>query len=275
VIAASAQRPGPTLSGEAMTDGAQAEDGAAADDDLGEQMHVHRPRPLHGWREFLREYAIIVLGVLTALALEQAVEWAHLHERVGQARERLVSEIQHQYLVDEEYLAVQPCLERQLNRIEQAVLNSGATLSPLPANADARAHRLSLVYSAPSRSWTDSAWQGAIAEGLTSRFSPTERRLLPIHYAQMGSMRVLAQQEDTAVGQLLALSKPLPMDGRTKADYVGIIEQERLRSGKMAVFARQMNRDIATLGYTPDMASRRAWLGASGTVALCRSIPAG
>jgi hypothetical protein len=186
---------------------------------------------------------------------------------------RLVGEVRHQYLVDEEFLAVQPCQERQLDRIEQAVLSSGATLSPLPINTDARAH-LSFVYRAPSRSWTDSAWQSAIAEGLTSRFSPTERRMLPVHYSQMGRMRILAEQEVTAVGQLLALGKPLPMDGRVKADYVGVIEQERYRSEGMAVLARDMNRDIATLGYAPDMASRAAWLGASGTAKLCRSTKA-
>jgi hypothetical protein len=206
----------------------------------GDGMEVHKPKLWRGWREFLREYAIIVLGVLTALTAEQTVEGVHLHERVGQARERLVGEVQHQYLVDEEFLAVQPCLERQLDRIEQAVLNSGATLSPLPINADARAH-ISFVYRAPSRSWTDSAWQSTIAEGLTSRFSPTERRMLPVHYSQMGRMRVLAEQEVTAAGQLLALSKPLPMDGRIKVDYVGIIEQERQRSEGMAVLARDMN----------------------------------
>jgi hypothetical protein len=233
-------------------------------------MEVHKPKPWRNWREFLGEYAIIVLGVLTALTAEQIVEWAHLHERVGQARARLASEVQHQYLVDEEFLAVKPCLERQLDKIEQAVLDSGAILAPLPVNADPRIH-ISFVYRAPSRSWTDNAWQSAIADGLTSRLSPTERRLLPAHYSQMGRMRLLAEQEVTAVGQLLALRKPLPMDGRTKADFVGVIEQERFRTEGMAVLARDMNRDIVTLGYEPDMASRKAWLDASGTVTLCRS----
>ena len=37
-------------------------------------MDIHKPKPWHGWREFLKEYAIIFVGVLTALAAEQAVE---------------------------------------------------------------------------------------------------------------------------------------------------------------------------------------------------------
>jgi hypothetical protein len=41
-------------------------------------MEFHKPKPIHNWREFLKEYAIIVLGVATALAAEQGVEWLHL-----------------------------------------------------------------------------------------------------------------------------------------------------------------------------------------------------
>lgn len=33
--------------------------------------HFHIPRPLHGWREFVGEVGIIVLGVLIALGFEQ------------------------------------------------------------------------------------------------------------------------------------------------------------------------------------------------------------
>src|SRR5665213_1446672 len=45
-------------------------------------MHVHLPKPLHGWREFAGEVGIIVLGVLIALAFEQGVEaWHSMQER--------------------------------------------------------------------------------------------------------------------------------------------------------------------------------------------------
>ncbi len=30
-------------------------------------MHVHKPKPLHGLREFLSEIAVIVFGILIAL----------------------------------------------------------------------------------------------------------------------------------------------------------------------------------------------------------------
>jgi hypothetical protein len=36
-------------------------------------MDIHKPKLWHGLRDFLKEHGIIVLGVLTALAAEQAV----------------------------------------------------------------------------------------------------------------------------------------------------------------------------------------------------------
>jgi hypothetical protein len=30
-------------------------------------MEIHKPKPVHGWRDFAKEVGIIVLGVLSAL----------------------------------------------------------------------------------------------------------------------------------------------------------------------------------------------------------------
>jgi hypothetical protein len=56
-------------------------------------MDIHKPKPWHGVREFLKEYLIIVVGVLTALGAEQVVEWAHNRAEVTEAREALRQEI--------------------------------------------------------------------------------------------------------------------------------------------------------------------------------------
>jgi len=40
-------------------------------------MHIHLPKPLHGWKEFTNEIFVIVVGVLIALGFEQVVEELH------------------------------------------------------------------------------------------------------------------------------------------------------------------------------------------------------
>jgi hypothetical protein len=56
-------------------------------------MDIHNPKPWRGWREFLKEYLIIVVGVLTALGAEQAVEWLRHETEVRDARATLADEI--------------------------------------------------------------------------------------------------------------------------------------------------------------------------------------
>ena len=52
-------------------------------------MDIHKPKPWHSVREFLKEYAIVVVGVLTALGAEQAVEQLHWAHEVRSARAAL------------------------------------------------------------------------------------------------------------------------------------------------------------------------------------------
>jgi hypothetical protein len=56
-------------------------------------MDIHKPKPWHGVREFLKEFGVIVLGVLVALGAEQSVEWLHRQAEVRDAREALRAEI--------------------------------------------------------------------------------------------------------------------------------------------------------------------------------------
>jgi hypothetical protein len=56
-------------------------------------MDIHKPKPWHGFREFLKEYLIIVVGVLTALGGEQLVEWRRNSDEVAAARAALHHEI--------------------------------------------------------------------------------------------------------------------------------------------------------------------------------------
>jgi hypothetical protein len=56
-------------------------------------VEIHKPKPWRGLREFAKELGTIMLGVLLALAAEQAVEWLHWQKDVSEAREALREEI--------------------------------------------------------------------------------------------------------------------------------------------------------------------------------------
>src|SRR5215469_1031167 len=89
-------------------------------------MHVHLPKPLHGWRAFAGEVGIIVLGVLIALAADAFIEnlnWRH-KVRIADADMRTEIELDRTYAA--QYAILAQCSDRMLDRIT-ADLISGNT----------------------------------------------------------------------------------------------------------------------------------------------------
>jgi len=95
-------------------------------------MHVHLPKVPHSWREFLKEYAIIVLGVLTALALEQAVEAVHDRRLASEAQEAVHQEMQADIGRTAYRMSQQACIEKRLDEI-QALLAGWQNDDAFPA----------------------------------------------------------------------------------------------------------------------------------------------
>ena len=82
-------------------------------------MDVHKPKPWHGLREFLKEYAIIVVGVLTALAGEQLVEWTHWRHEVAETEQALRQELGHDLMAIEYRVSQRDCADRRLDDLRR------------------------------------------------------------------------------------------------------------------------------------------------------------
>ena len=130
-------------------------------------MDIHKPKPWHGWREFLKEYLIIVVGVLTALAAEQVVVAAHERRIADEARESVRAEVRENLWWLERREASQPCVRQTLTQIRdvldrarhgrsyvvprQVGLGVHAKLTSLRWEANAQAGRASLFTSQEQR----------------------------------------------------------------------------------------------------------------------------
>jgi hypothetical protein len=82
-------------------------------------MHFHLPKPLHGWREFAGEIAIIVIGVLIALGAEQAVETVHWRSEVESERGSLLQEARDNFEVVAARARQQGCVDRRLADVRE------------------------------------------------------------------------------------------------------------------------------------------------------------
>jgi hypothetical protein len=89
-------------------------------------MHVHLPKPLHGWRAFAGEVGIIVIGVLIALTAEQLVEAAHWRSEVADFREAVDHELGRNLGVYARVIDQRPCVDRRLADLERLLADSSA-----------------------------------------------------------------------------------------------------------------------------------------------------
>ncbi len=85
------------------------------------------PTPLGGWRVFLGEVGVIVLGVLIALAAQQAAQSVNERREAAQTRATLTSEIEETLAFLELRKAAQPCVDRRLTEVRALVDEWGRT----------------------------------------------------------------------------------------------------------------------------------------------------
>lgn len=90
-------------------------------------MHFHLPKPMHGWREFVGEVGIIVLGVLIALGAEQAIEWLHWRQEADLARGALAFDFRRIIGQAAQTDAYSPCLAERLGQYNDILDQAQAT----------------------------------------------------------------------------------------------------------------------------------------------------
>ena len=82
-------------------------------------MHFHLPKPLHGWREFVGEVGIIVLGVLIALAAQQVVETMQTRQRIRETRAALDAELSRNLAAFQWRVSQRACLRPRVEELDR------------------------------------------------------------------------------------------------------------------------------------------------------------
>jgi hypothetical protein len=125
-------------------------------------LEIRKPKPVHTWRDFIKEVGIIVIGVVIALGGEQIVEAIHWKHKAEAAEQDLRKELADSlsYAVEQEQM--HQCVSGYLDALQSAVLSGDSdTIKKLYAAGiplDAHPWR--------SSSWT-AALTGQVADHLS------------------------------------------------------------------------------------------------------------
>jgi hypothetical protein len=150
-------------------------------------VEVHKPKPWHGWREFLKEYAIIVVGVLTALAGEQAVEVLHgmhqVHAGETELRVAFLREVDNAAMRQ----AQDACVTQRLAALSSA-LGRAAQVGRLPP--------LASIGHPSFTPWTVGAWGVLVADQTVSHL-PRQKAIAYTSIVQMTAyLSALSDREE-------------------------------------------------------------------------------
>jgi hypothetical protein len=162
-------------------------------------MEVHRPKPAHGWRMFLGEVGIIVLGVLIALIAEQtvrALEWRH---KVHAAEAAMAAELR-----DDDgpqayaRAAMHDCLQQELDALRAAV-ETAAPRAEVLRRIDA--------YKVSFWTWDSLAYTAAMNGELSTHMETEALSGWTSAYATMTALDRANQKEFADTAELHALSR--------------------------------------------------------------------
>jgi hypothetical protein len=231
-------------------------------------MHFHLPKPLHGWRAFVGEVGIIVVGVLIALGAEQVVETIHWKNEVASERASLLQEATDTIAGVKARAAQQPCVDQQLMQLEKALLAPGP-YKPVPLYAERQSFRF--TYRAPARSWSDNVWRSMVGQGVTSHFDRDLQLQLAGHYSQVVEQAQRVAQADAIMFRMRVLAQPIQPDPATRVAMAAELEHARGIYELMTLVSNELLRDAEDMGFPPDTKSIAKDLRTSGTLTFCRA----
>jgi len=233
-------------------------------------MHFHIPKPLHGWREFVGEVAIIVLGVTIALSAEQLVQHWSWHRQSVETKRALSSELESSALFAIERVAVQQCLRDRIKHLTDK-LNSGATnwtADPMilgspktPMGSRDFPTSIPLAYRTPHRPWLSDEWETAKSTGIIDHMDRKDATNFEFVYRGVDQLNSLQDEETSTLPQINFLSFDDSIQPQSREQVLIALSRLDLTNTWIAIVARQMLATMRSMHLRFDPANR---FGGSG-----------
>jgi hypothetical protein len=166
-------------------------------------MEIHLPKPLHGWREFVGEVGIIVLGVLIALGFEQLVDQWRWHREVESTRQAIANELVDAAFQGAMRIAVEDCLRDRIGELAARLNTSNGrwTADPMPLAPGTQPtphwdnRSIGRVYAVPLVGWSQDAWDTAKSAAVLDHLSRDEATAYSQVYGEIAAIRDYQNQE--------------------------------------------------------------------------------
>lgn len=234
-------------------------------------VEIHKPKLVRNWRGWLKEYVIVVLGVATALAAQQAADWWNWRNQVTAARQVMATEMAINTVSAISRLRTQACIERRLDELGR-ILDQASRSGSLPP--------VGYFGTPPRRAWSSGAWDGVMASQVATHFSRQQLASLARLYNIVQIARNYGPAELEVWSNLGTMIGPgRRLDPVTEADLRQAISMARSQNRTLANLSFQMlrNQEFKGLPFSQGdkqiMAAERDVSLESGKVTITNSSP--
>lgn len=210
-------------------------------------MEIHKPKPVHNWREFLKEYAIIVLGVATALAAEQAAQALHDRARAADARAHIRAEIAGNMVTMSLRAASESCIGKRLDEVNGLIAaSSDGKLSKTP------------IWIGRPQPWAmlDDRYKAATQSGAFSLFDSREQANYGALYTLSALYLQFELKEDEAWADLRMLEEHPPASPALDVKLRSALKQARMERWSLQRLTNDFRRVAAIAGFAPQPAGK-------------------
>jgi hypothetical protein len=232
-------------------------------------VDIHKPKPVHSLRELLSEVGVIVIGILIALGLEQAVEAMHWRHQAEGAERALGRELSETYGQASERVLVSDCVDQRLDQLA-AVVDTAERNGRLPALGD--------IAMPPARTWSTGVWQSTLSGQTAEHMSEESRNAYSVIYGFSTMLSGANAREMDAWTRLYAMVGP----GRTLTPVEAVslrngISEARMLNQVMGLASMRIQQ--MALGYRVVIDNRfvRTFDQPKSTYAICQppgAVPA-
>jgi len=150
-------------------------------------LEIHKPRPVHNWRELATEVGVVVVGIVIALSAEQLLERLEWHHKISHAEEQMRLEMS----ADDgpevlQRVALADCIDHGLAEIRASV-----------ERADDRAVVVTAInqIDTPRHTYESDAYRAAEASGVLARLDPQRLDRWNYLYSTMPVLDRIAERE--------------------------------------------------------------------------------
>ncbi|MDE2356633.1 MAG: hypothetical protein KGL69_07730 [Alphaproteobacteria bacterium] len=185
-------------------------------------MDIHKPKPVHSWREFLSEILVVVVGIAIALSGEQVLEWLHWRHEVAETRIALRTEVGRNLDSLDFVIAEEPCIARRLAEVGGALGVPGAPPLRRPMGQP------------QFPNFSSNAWEAARASGVLMHMDPEEAHIYRLIYTELDWTRARIDEERSDWAALSALDLGAPVTPMLQAQLLPTLAHAKAIADKFS-----------------------------------------